>query len=78
MAKGSTEMATWASYTNPNEAMTAVRTKVQHWRTAIQVEECQAFIQRSQNRLSRMEQDRIAEQKELDAAIVLTRLREEI
>ena len=47
--------------------------------TAIQVEECQAFIQRSQNRLLKMEEERIAEQKELNAALVwLTRLREEM
>ena len=46
---------------------------------AIQVEECQAFIQRPRNRLTRMEQERAAEQKELDAAqVLLTRLREEM
>ena len=40
---------------------------------------CQAFIQRSRNGLTRMEQERAAEQKELDAAQVrLTRLREEM
>ena len=46
---------------------------------AVQVEECQAFIERSRNRLTRLEQERVAEQKELDAAVVrLTRLREEM
>ena len=46
---------------------------------AMQVEECQGFIQRSRNRLNRMEQERIAENKELDAALVrLTRLHEEM
>ena len=45
---------------------------------AIQVEQCQA-IKRFRNRLMRMEQERAAEQKELDAAQVrLTRLREEM
>ena len=45
----------------------------------VQVEECQAFIERSRNRLTRLEQERVAEQKELDAALVrLTRLREEM
>ena len=42
-------------------------------------QERQAFIERSRNRLTRLEQERVAEQKELDAALVrLTRLREEM
>ena len=46
---------------------------------ALQVEECQGFIERSRNRLMRMEQEQVAEQKELDAALVrLTRLHAEI
>ena len=46
---------------------------------ALLVEKCQDFFQRSRNRLMRMEQERVAEQKELGAALVrLTRLHEEI
>ena len=60
-------------------ALQEARRAAQERPTAIQVEECQAFIQRSQNRLVKMEEERIAEQKELDAALVrLTRLREEM
>ena len=60
-------------------ALQEARRAAQERPTAIQVEECQAFIQRSQNRLLKMEQERVAEQKELDAALVrLTRLREEM
>ena len=36
---------------------------------AVQVEECQAFIKRSQNRLVRLEEERAREQSELDAAM---------
>ena len=36
---------------------------------AIQVEECQAFIKRSQNRIARLEEERAREQQELDAAM---------
>ena len=36
---------------------------------AVQVEECQAFITRSQNRLARLEEQRAREQQELDAAM---------
>ena len=57
-------------------ALKEARRAAQERPTAVQVEECQAFIQRSQNRLLRTEQHRIAEQKELDAAMLqLTRLR---
>ena len=36
---------------------------------AAQFEECQAFIKRSQNRLSRLEEERVAEQEALDAGL---------
>ena len=36
---------------------------------AIQVEECQAFIKRSQNRIARLEEERAREKQELDAAM---------
>ena len=40
---------------------------------AIQVEECQAFIKRSQNRIARLEEERAREQQELDAAMGLAK-----
>ena len=51
-------------------ALEQARRAAQERPAAQQVEECQAFIQRSRNRLLRMEQERVAEQKELDAALV--------
>ena len=46
---------------------------------AAQVEECQAFIQRSQRRLARLEEERAKEQAELDAALGrMARFREEM
>ena len=46
---------------------------------AAQVEECQAFIKRSQARLARLEQEQVREQKELDAALArMARFREEM
>ena len=60
-------------------ALQEARRAAQERPLAVQVEECQAFIERSRNRLTRLEQERVAEQKELDAALVrLTRLREEM
>ena len=46
---------------------------------AAQFEECQAFIKRSQNRLSRLEEERVAEQEALDAGLArLARIRQEM
>ena len=46
---------------------------------AVQITECLAFIQRSQNRLRQMEEERVAEQKALDEARArLSRLHEEM
>ena len=46
---------------------------------AVQVEECQAFIKRSQNRLARLEEQRAREQQELDAAMGrMAKFREEM
>ena len=46
---------------------------------SVQMTECQGFIQRSQNRLRQMEEERVAEQKTLDGAPArLSRLREEM
>ena len=46
---------------------------------AAQVEECQAFIKRSQARSVRLEQEQVREQKELDAALArMVRFREEM
>ena len=60
-------------------ALQEARRAAQERPLAIQVEECQVFIQRSRNRLTPMEQERAAEQKDLDAAQVrLTRLREDM
>ena len=60
-------------------ALVEARRAAQERPTAIQVEERQAYIQRSRYRLLRMEQERVVEQKELSAAVArLTRLREEI
>ena len=46
---------------------------------AAQSEECQAFIKLSQNRLSRLEEERVAEQEALDAGVArLARIRQEV
>ena len=60
-------------------ALEEARRAAQERPVAIQVEECQAFLQRSRNRLARSEQEVAAEQKAMEAAQVrLTRLREEM
>ena len=61
------------------EALEKARRAAQERPVAIRVEECQAFLQRSRNRLARLEQEVAAEQKAMEAAQVrLTRLREEM
>ena len=61
-----------------NSALKEARRAAQGRPLAVQVTECQGFIQRSQNRLRQME-ERVAEQKALDGALArLSRLREEM
>ena len=50
-------------------ALQQAQREVQTRPLAAQFEECQAFIKRSQNKLSRLEQERIAEQEALDAGL---------
>ena len=60
-------------------ALKEARCAAQERPTAMQLEECQSPNQRSRYRMLRMEQERVAEQKELDAALSrLTRLRAEM
>ena len=57
------------------EARRAARDKP----VAVQIEECEAFIQRSRKRLERLEEERIKEQQSLDAAVArMVKLREEM
>ena len=60
-------------------ALKEARRAAQDKPLAAQVEECQAFIQRSQRRLEKLEEERAKEQEELDAAQRrMARFREEM
>ena len=60
-------------------ALKEARHSAQKRPLAVQVEECRAFIKRSENRLTRLEEERVKEQEELDAALArMVRFRDEM
>ena len=64
---------------NLNTVLKEARRGAQGRPQVVQVTESQGFIQRSQNRLRQMEEERVAEQQAMDVALArLSRLREEM
>ena len=62
-----------------NAALKEARLAAQGRPLAVQLTKCQAFIQRSQNRLRQMEEEQVVEKKALDGVLArLSRLREEM
>ena len=60
-------------------ALKEARRSAQDRPLAVQVEECQAFIQRSQKRLQRLQEEQAREQQQLDNALSrMARIREEM
>ena len=60
-------------------ALKEARRAAQDRPLAAQVEECQAFIQRSQKRLERLQEEHVKEQQQLDTALArMARFREEM
>ena len=60
-------------------ALKEARRTAQDRPLAAQVEECQAFIQRSQRRLERLQEEQVKEQQQLDTALArMARFREEM
>ena len=60
-------------------ALKEARRVAQNRPVAAQIEECEAFIHRSRKRLDRLEEERLKEQQDLDAALAgIARLREEM
>ena len=60
-------------------ALKETRRVAQDRPVAAQIEECEAFIHRSRKRLDRLEEERVKEQQDLDAALAqMARLREEM
>ena len=60
-------------------ALKEARRAAQDRLLAAQVEECQAFIQRSQRRLQRLQEEQVKEQQQLDTALErMARFREEM